>query len=51
MHMAIADHDQALVYKPTNELWLQVRGVPAYIVVPNNTPRCKVAAVGAYGGV
>lgn len=28
----------------------QLRGVPAHIVVPSNTPRCKIDAVKAYGG-
>ena len=28
----------------------QLRGVPAHIVVPENTPACKIAAVKAYGG-
>jgi hypothetical protein len=28
----------------------QLRGLPAYIVVPNNAPACKLAAVKEYGG-
>lgn len=28
----------------------KLRGVPAYIVVPNNAPACKLAAVKEYGG-
>lgn len=28
----------------------QLRGIPAYIVVPNNAPACKLAAVKEYGG-
>lgn len=28
----------------------QLRGIPAHIVVPENTPRCKVDAVRGYGG-
>jgi threonine dehydratase len=29
---------------------LQMRGIPAYIVVPRDTPQCKVDAVESYGG-
>jgi hypothetical protein len=29
---------------------LQMRGIPAYIVVPKDTPQCKVDAVESYGG-
>lgn len=28
----------------------KLRGIPAYIVVPNNAPACKLAAVKEYGG-
>ena len=28
----------------------QLRGIPAHIVVPRNTPQCKVDAVRSYGG-
>lgn len=28
----------------------QLRAIPSYIVVPSNTPQCKVDAIKAYGG-
>lgn len=28
----------------------QLRGIPAYIVVPKNAPECKVSAIRTYGG-
>ncbi|MFS8015681.1 putative serine racemase [Helianthus anomalus] len=27
-----------------------IRGIPAYVVVPNNAPKCKVENVKRYGG-
>lgn len=30
---------------------MQVRGIPAHIVLPRNTPKCKVEAVKASGGL
>ena len=29
----------------------KLRGIPAYIVVPENAPKVKVAAIRSYGGV
>jgi len=28
----------------------KIRGIPAYIVIPNNAPKCKVQNVIRYGG-
>ncbi|KAJ0692067.1 putative serine racemase, Ammonia-lyase [Helianthus annuus] len=28
----------------------KIRGIPAYVVVPNNAPKCKVENVKCYGG-
>lgn len=43
-HCSSGNHAAALA------LAASLRGIPAYIVVPNNAPACKMAAVKEYGG-